>query len=995
MQCAQIQFGSPTAKDKAAPHLFFLVDTTADCRKDAIFYSSAILRILLYFHIHVNPELTWGYEIVTDSKASTDRAREVLDLCCSAMSQFHAAINSSLDAVRQPGSSRVKSVSSLFKNVRHLLVQVPWQTSAGNPFQSPLKKNSIKLKTARGSIKTRSYLFVLAGLPLIPEDMGRLASDGSAVASQLLQIKDEFMTPVFWEECINQRLSFSWIDTAEEMDATDQSQFIQSCFGAFLRAFGGSFFSLDELFGHFGSLFGSIDYLRLVHPRSIDPSLARQILSAKKHSQLCASLQKRIVAVGSLNHPALFQGHLAYSTDELHSVVLTPLLPQRTKLASNTVRFDPSSNTIHCIKFLPLDAIKTEMLESECFICVGASTKLEFDGLTARLKSKRVAMLSKIRISYKQSIQNGKPSDVNPFEETAAASGDALSGSESFEERLCVFSYLLPSTLSMRIIHNKFQDAVSSISDSVELPTSAYSMDQIYERTKSWVSNNPPLFLNAFLQKGLWKTENVEDIKTVCFGLWSPETCCFIKSPVPKRQKIEHPEVHAAVDTTDSGIRFSSLESIFSKFRECYYNVVYEKNTFEHFVSKDIPLIYDALVSLDASGDAVMTIVDFYASSVLLPLSTLEERHSGLVDRLMDTFFDDSQSEGALHDKNNVISKEEVVSSRLWIAKVRRKAPRAVDVSDDLRNLVKKESTQLKINETLLQLCIILECLRIGKEIGATLPRVYLLPSQEPKEVAIKRKKRKKVDSEMKPEPDATLLLTQAAYELMERVSIWTVFSEDVFDLPGTGASRAVDTWLFNSFLKPVVNSFYQEQLPEVTKELAIKLGAESNGVESQATIVSPVFKKPKISKFEGSLSKRRLFRPGKDLLKTTIADPAKPQSMRKPALEQLSRRQVEIAKPKVMRRAMSMSALDNRASSRITRDVSSSKTIGLEDFLDPQQKPNVLPKNTNSKQSRDRVVLVPATPAKLHKNQGSPDKNRINHSSTVVLETPRNKLRK
>ena len=223
--------GSPASMKKPTPHVLFLIHSTTKLAK------IAIVRILLNFHLNVNPQFTWGFEFVHKRALIGKR----LD------SSKHA-FDFNLESLRELGKKmdEYKSwdvdLSTLIDYLNQIPVQCEWNTGQVVPFQSPIKK-----RVFSKALNIRNYLFIVGS---VPEDYHKLAQFSGLDASGL---DDSFILEHFgkelgsvemWAEILSARIATYWVSTNEKSNTN--AIFLQWCIAMVLRNRGGGL--LNERF---------------------------------------------------------------------------------------------------------------------------------------------------------------------------------------------------------------------------------------------------------------------------------------------------------------------------------------------------------------------------------------------------------------------------------------------------------------------------------------------------------------------------------------------------------------------------------------------------------------------------------------------------------------------------------------------------------------------------------------------------------------------------
>lgn len=203
-----IVLGSPQSIKRPVPHLVFLITTPS---KQTI---PAIIRMLLLMHLHINPQFTWGFEILKNGfghRLATSRH-------CLSLSSH--SIQLLLDALEKETPSENTqqhdvTLSSILAMIGQLTVQAPWNDAPAVELQSPLKKQGTSWK---GSVKLRHFLFIVGELPHESKSMSSFLGLGDStmgLGSCLDAFVMESMNVTLWNDLMNARIATYYIDISE------------------------------------------------------------------------------------------------------------------------------------------------------------------------------------------------------------------------------------------------------------------------------------------------------------------------------------------------------------------------------------------------------------------------------------------------------------------------------------------------------------------------------------------------------------------------------------------------------------------------------------------------------------------------------------------------------------------------------------------------------------------------------------------------------------
>lgn len=190
--CLDFAFGSPNSLRKPIPHIVFLIENGSE------FTRFAVLKLLLNFHINVNPEFTWGFQFVNSDFLSNQM--EVFTV--EALMKFQEQL--------QNHKETNLNLSELKKLISIINIQHAWNSGPVVEMQSPIKVER------RGPIKLRNYLFIIKPLPKSKCELDEFGGYFNASLYDGLQsILTDFLTENFWSDLIKERIATYWVDPEE------------------------------------------------------------------------------------------------------------------------------------------------------------------------------------------------------------------------------------------------------------------------------------------------------------------------------------------------------------------------------------------------------------------------------------------------------------------------------------------------------------------------------------------------------------------------------------------------------------------------------------------------------------------------------------------------------------------------------------------------------------------------------------------------------------
>ncbi|KAJ3271489.1 hypothetical protein HDV01_006619 [Terramyces sp. JEL0728] len=283
-----IELGSPQSSLKPIPHVVFLIDPKS------IDVKVIVVRILLLFHIHVNPLFTWGYEIVNYDRELKGKRLGVSKHDFGLSHQALQQLAADLDIAQSSNHDNLKYMLDLIQQVS---IQAQWNYSIASHLQSPLKKQS---KPAR-NIKIRNYLFILSPLPKTMDEFNRFLLQENLQLDHLLEIfHQDFLSLDMWNYLIQERISLYWINS--DMPSTNEIVTrTESWLSNALKLYGGRY----------------LDYYLLYSPNlrhlwknclkmpSIDGQVSQMYFRQDGYSLFLESFDKVYFNVGSIKFPII------------------------------------------------------------------------------------------------------------------------------------------------------------------------------------------------------------------------------------------------------------------------------------------------------------------------------------------------------------------------------------------------------------------------------------------------------------------------------------------------------------------------------------------------------------------------------------------------------------------------------------------------------------------------------------------------------------------
>lgn len=223
-----VAFGSPVSLNRAVPHLVFLISSNSEDVK------LAVIRILLLFHFHVNPNFTWGFQLVErlPIRKKLLVSKQTFNLTPQHLQEFSQTVDS-----YEPCDV---DVAMLILYIKQIVIQAVWNCSPAAPFQSPLKRHDSAWDGWKGNIKLRNYLFIMGDLPKDLAQLSRFVGIGSEnIGHTFEHLNKEFLDKQLWFDLMKERIGTFWVDVSSENESVE-SGLVQSWISLLLKPFGGS-----------------------------------------------------------------------------------------------------------------------------------------------------------------------------------------------------------------------------------------------------------------------------------------------------------------------------------------------------------------------------------------------------------------------------------------------------------------------------------------------------------------------------------------------------------------------------------------------------------------------------------------------------------------------------------------------------------------------------------------------------------------------------------
>ncbi|KAI9208935.1 uncharacterized protein BJ171DRAFT_487872 [Polychytrium aggregatum] len=345
-------FGSPSARRKTPPQIVFVVNvrpmitqirerlSVAGMSDDAAPESTrlaalideciqetklAVLRVLLYFYLHVDSRFVWSFQLFDIDAISlisqTGPTRQELDFSQSALAGFSSVladelldkITKTLDSASRPSSAPFKvpltgpsrPPPTQLRSIGILLQKVladfrwTWASSHRSLLFSPNKIHSDMRRSERHiPVKIRNFVFLLSPLPHSPMDLsefvlgpnhehtGLLNLSSLMIETTLDELVEQSQETIlrFTEKYLENRIALSWIDCAPRV-VSEYTEYILASLSSTMRFFGGSVIGWETVLdpcrtAPFGTVFSQY------RPKLVDGSACVKVKRAKPKESL-------------------------------------------------------------------------------------------------------------------------------------------------------------------------------------------------------------------------------------------------------------------------------------------------------------------------------------------------------------------------------------------------------------------------------------------------------------------------------------------------------------------------------------------------------------------------------------------------------------------------------------------------------------------------------------------------------------------------------------
>ncbi|KNC99820.1 uncharacterized protein SPPG_05195 [Spizellomyces punctatus DAOM BR117] len=322
-------FGSPSAARRPAPNIAFIIDTgpcfipdsegVLDMDAFERNIKIAVLRLLLFFYIHVDTRFSWSYQLVDLNSISTLQATKG-SICHSqdfnplTLDAFNTVLKRELNKRRvdeainpRPSLPHTPPIKRISMILRKALTDFRWNwVSASAVMPSPAKPPRRDMNSSV-PVKLRNYLFLLSPFPQTAQELDAYAgimsrspegethcsrNDSTLSKSTIARIDEaldvmqrEMLTEGMLNGYLEKRTAISWVElplsfceTSAQSAHTLEASYIECSLTSMLSAYGGNMIPRSVLITPptalpFAQLF------RLFRKKTLDPKHGHHYLS--------------------------------------------------------------------------------------------------------------------------------------------------------------------------------------------------------------------------------------------------------------------------------------------------------------------------------------------------------------------------------------------------------------------------------------------------------------------------------------------------------------------------------------------------------------------------------------------------------------------------------------------------------------------------------------------------------------------------------------------
>ncbi|KAI8823126.1 uncharacterized protein EV422DRAFT_523486 [Fimicolochytrium jonesii] len=569
-------FGSPSSRDRPIPNVVFVIDTgsstlttseaggTAQSPPDfETFIRITVLRILLYFHIHVDPRFRWSYQLFdlgsvsTFHKAVTKHAREFIPVT---LAEFAADLNGQLEnqsgiekedgEERSPWESSPSFVEKVSTTLRKTLTDFRWDwggSGSSMVLPSPVRPRK-QMTDGAAPVRLRNYMYFISALPSTVADLRTYVGLGGAecgVSRCLEVMQQHLLGGGLWSAFLEKRAALSWITTPSlpSVQIEDNKNFeIQSTLSCVLAALGGVLapgaLMTDAIYG-----VPLPTLMKVLRQKALYPAYGKELVMGKPAgtTRRCLPLSQKKSAFKTQWEGMLIDGYA--ETEQPHvPIVIThvaggdePSTGERKLLGRGPSLSLPSTANIKALPFagakmeivhrFHAQLLDAEWMEKETYQCV--SPLLDTAGTIS---------FWDVQYTKKEVLMVQVHLEPNSMEDTSAAESKGMalndrttpssSPSEKVDlepiERCAVIIPIMPGFAVLRLIKPDSEDDCIGQCD---LPEDCLSYGATVDDTllSQWYSNELDQQIHSMIFNGESARDSVKQLCTATFDIWYPE----------------------------------------------------------------------------------------------------------------------------------------------------------------------------------------------------------------------------------------------------------------------------------------------------------------------------------------------------------------------------------------------------------------------------------------------------------------------------------------
>ncbi|KAI8588755.1 hypothetical protein BDZ88DRAFT_173556 [Geranomyces variabilis] len=666
--CPSAQFGSPSSAQRATPNVMFIIDTGACLSGDELqdersraavetTVKSTVLRILLYFFIHVDVRFTWSYQLLAFDSASTFQAsqsvsRHLQDFDLAALEEFAQELRQALGMSNSAASERtsstppIKRLSAVLKKAASTF-QWSWCSRSG-VMPSPARVS----QQLSAPVKLRNYLYIISPAPQTIQQLLRytgVAGAGAAddlkanasvllpslkepLATSLAVCRKELLGAGLWNLFIEKRASISWValplpTPSESLSerCTEQSFAIETGISTILAAYGGAMIRSGPLLAISAPVPFAL-YFRTFRKKVLDPKLGVALLAAT--DKLSAEARSVLAAQTNVSTRELWRGRLTAAGEEEETGIQIALRAAVTSAAgqkkhsaddvysrsSELPVFSVSIPTMTVVRQITTEILKDSMMERHVFTCAArghASEATAFDETLSSLRSAKKTLVAWVHVDAPaHSLAPASPAcETYPLDaENPFADDDKVS--VSTVKRLAVLFSLRSGMALMRLVHKEHESFIlDELTDEAQEGSEEDGWHS--EFLDQWFSNNLADDIAGVIFGGRASSEARSRLPEATFYVWDPDIDgerlhgesvrrnASEPSPKPSSPQVAKAAPRTPRRSSRSSVTCSSIADLTALFRHEYIETLYRsQHTPQSFVKNFVPSFWDVVDSM-------------------------------------------------------------------------------------------------------------------------------------------------------------------------------------------------------------------------------------------------------------------------------------------------------------------------------------------------------------------------------------------------------------